>query len=337
MARFGNSTINPDREEDLWKIAEYVADRSGIKEGRDGVIRIITEIARKNIITTEQLSRDLNLPVPVVAKVNQLFERYCIVRRRHAGLMLTLRGEKLLKNALQVGPDLICPECSGSGVVIPGRLKNFIKRMKTYQKNRKKPKQNMDQFFATTETVMRRAALMHRFGDLEGKRVLLLGDDDLTSVAIARMNLADKITVVDIDPDILYLIEKIAAENGFEIDTVEHDLREPLRIQKHHVFFTDPPYTHDGILLFLRRGFDIADTGYLCYSHKPIGEHLTILQNIVRMNLAITYLMPGFNTYQSMGTFGGRSLVMRLVRAEPVDLPSGLYTGDIKCCRKRRS
>jgi predicted methyltransferase len=49
-------------------------------------------------------------------------------------------------------------------------------QLKHFHGQRPKPKRNLDQFPATTETVINRALLIQEKGDLDGNEILLLGD-----------------------------------------------------------------------------------------------------------------------------------------------------------------
>ena len=66
------------------------------------------------------------------------------------------------------------------------------------------PRVEIDQVHCTVETKLRRVLLMHEVGALDGRRVLLLGDDDLTA-ARARARLLGGgrgirgLVVVDVD------------------------------------------------------------------------------------------------------------------------------------------
>ena len=77
----------------------------------------------------------------------------------------------------------------------------------SFQELRPSPKRNLDQFTATIETTVTRGALLNFFGDVRGKKVLFLGDDDLTSISTALFGNAHEISVLDIDKDILHEIK----------------------------------------------------------------------------------------------------------------------------------
>ena len=114
--------------------------------------------------------------------------------------------------------------------------------------------QALDHVPATAETVALRALWLDATYDLAAVRLLCLGDHDLTSLAVAVVNPAAQVAVVDVDDGVLRHID----DHGH--DTVRcrwADLRfglpESLRGWADLVV-TDPPYTPDGVRLFLARG-----------------------------------------------------------------------------------
>lgn len=74
--------------------------------------------------------------------------------------------------------------------------------------------------------------------------MLLLGDDDLTSVAISLLNTADKIQVVDIDEEVLTNLQKIVKKHNLPVEISQADFRtdklENLK-EQFDLIFTDPP------------------------------------------------------------------------------------------------
>src|SRR6266567_5529935 len=66
----------------------------------------------------------------------------------------------------------------------------------------------LDQTHCTVATKIHRVLRLHEVGALDGRRILLLGDDDLIAVAIARFARLTQaavgpLTVVDADPAVL--------------------------------------------------------------------------------------------------------------------------------------
>ncbi|WJQ05376.1 bis-aminopropyl spermidine synthase family protein [Geobacillus sp. CAMR5420] len=122
---------------------------------------------------------------------------------------------------------------------------------------RPKATPDFDQGYVTPETTVRRLALMAQQGDLMGRDILLLGDDDLTSIAAALSGLPRRICVLDVDERIVRFVRDVAQDQGWdhvhaEVYDVRDELPSHLRGQ-FDVFFTDPVDTVKGLLLFLSR------------------------------------------------------------------------------------
>jgi len=124
------------------------------------------------------------------------------------------------------------------------------------------PKREFDQFFATPKSTVKKYNMLKSKALIERKNILLLGDDDLVSVAIALSGLNySQITVLDIDDRILSTIENIFDKKGFKnLKTDLYDVRNPLKKEyfgRFDVVLIDPPYTSSGVRLFLNRAIQM--------------------------------------------------------------------------------
>ena len=219
-----------------------------LKEGEEAVRRVLTQIHRAGKIGTKDLARASRLPIPVTAAIRRELEKAGLVARR-GGAVLTKRGEQYVSGVL--GVELGQPQA------VHKEQGDLVKRLSKYTEMRPPAAPELDQAHATPGTAIKRAKYMQRGGDLDGRRILFLGDDDLTSVAAGLVGNPREITVVDIDERILELIEKASTIEKSNIECIQHDLRYPLReelLGRFDVFYTDPPYTAEGVKLFLSRG-----------------------------------------------------------------------------------
>jgi hypothetical protein len=116
---------------------------------------------------------------------------------------------------------------------------------------------DFDQGNMFAEDVAMRLKFMDERGDLRGKRILVIGDDDLFSVAAALTGLPKSITVLEIDGRLVKLLNAIAARRGFPIEARTADMQLPLGddlIGQFDVFVGDPVETLPGLTVFLSRG-----------------------------------------------------------------------------------
>jgi N4-bis(aminopropyl)spermidine synthase len=205
------------------------------------------------------------------------------------------------------------------------KLKEFLEK---YKNLRPEPKREYDQFFATEETLISRVAILENFMD-RNKEILFLGDDDLTSLALAIFHSDVKLFVVDIDKDILNFINFITEKEKFNIETYYHDLRNPLpkdKFKKFNLIFTDPPYTPSALELWLTRCLE-ASLGsgtnkkrkkpevlsskyyFVCYGYtnRETERGLKIQEIITKMGLVIQEKIRDFNNYYGAESLGSKS------------------------------
>jgi N4-bis(aminopropyl)spermidine synthase len=107
------------------------------------------------------------------------------------------------------------------------------------------------------EDLFRRIEFMYRRGDLAARRVFILGDDDCLSLALALAGVAERITVVDIDPRITGFIREKALSLSLSIDVAEYNAADPLPRElagAFDTFVTDPVETAGGFTATMARG-----------------------------------------------------------------------------------
>ncbi|RPF22111.1 bis-aminopropyl spermidine synthase family protein [Myceligenerans xiligouense] len=180
-----------------------------------------------------------------------------------------------------------------------------------------RPKKSLDHVPATPETTVRRALWMDGTYDLAGATLLCVGDHDLTSIVTCLRNPAVRAVVVDVDEDLLAYIDHVAAERGLNIETAWADFRTGLPAAARgtaDLVFTDPPYTPDGVRLFLARGLQgLRDREHgrllLAYgygTHHP-GLGFAVQQAIGDLSLVYEAILPHFNRYLGAQAVGSAS------------------------------
>jgi hypothetical protein len=216
-----------------------------------------------------------------------------------------------------------------------------------------------DQSHATIETVLRRAAFFLEHGLVQGKRILFLGDDDLTSLVTLlyiRKELGEEAlrscmaVVVEADPRLTEFIEEMALGEDLPLAVIKADLREPLPkplMRAFDFFFTDPPYTPEGVRLFLDRGCQALDPqgqrkAALAVPLSPPFLQAATQETLLAKGFVIDSLEPVFNHYLGATMQGGVSALYSLTLLYPGkdsgDMPLGpLYTAEAKSLAHRTS
>ena len=103
--------------------------------------------------------------------------------------------------------DTKCNACNGK-IYDPNVFKSILEEFRDIFQNRPRETTEFDQGVVPEENSIRRLEFVYERGDLEGKDIFFLGDDDLTSVVFALSKMPKRVVVVDIDTRIIDYINK---------------------------------------------------------------------------------------------------------------------------------
>ena len=345
---------------DVDAVAAEVAAAVGLAEGPAGVADVLRVIARHEPVPAREISRRAELPVPIIAAIcNELRKRGVVDRARPVRLTPEGRASLAGTEPSGTGQDALtgrCPCCGGLGLVVPEAAAALAGTLERAALGVPAVKLELDQTHCTADTKLRRVLAMHEAGALAGQRILLLGDDDLVSVALAvfaghagAAARPRRVTVVDSDPDLLGYLRGELDALGFPAELIEHDLRDPLPAQLpggFDVACTDPPYTVAGAELFLSRAVSALAPGagghvFFSFGPRRPAETVLVQRMLADMGLAVRSLTPGFNSYTGAGILAGTSHLYHLrTTAAPAPLIAGdyqgpLYTADLRAAATR--
>jgi predicted methyltransferase len=243
---------------------------------------------------------------------------------------LTRAGRELFASGTMRLGRGACQGCGGRGVIVPDELAPLVRELSTAVRGGPPARLELDQCHCTVDTKLRRVLAVHEAGALVGRRILLLGDDDLTALALAllvrrhgsRSTIAH-LTVVDVDPGLVSFLERELEAAPFPFTCVEHDLRRPLPVQLAGAFdtvVTDPPYTTAGARLFLSRAADaLGDRRgdvFLSYGSRRPGAAVQLQRAIAEIGFVIQRLSRDFNQYVGAGVLGGTSHLYHLAATD---------------------
>jgi predicted methyltransferase len=322
-----------------------VAAAVGLAEGEAGIRDILAALLTAEPAAVREVARLAELPVPIVAAAcGELRKRGIVDSKRPVRLTASGRDAVLTANGgtvLRAG----CPDCGGRGVVIPAELDGLAVSLQQAADGAPGARAELDQTHCTVATKIRRVLRMQAAGALAGQRILLLGDDDLVSVAIARFAewsgnpaMIRGLTVADTDPEVLAWAGQQVTAAGGRAELVQHDLREPLPARlagSFDVVATDPPYTVAGAELFLSRAVSalLPQPGrhvFFSFGARRPDETLAVQQSIAALGLAVRSLTAGFNEYLGAGVLAGTSNLYHLrSTASARPLIEGRYDGPL--------
>ncbi|MFE7645615.1 GNAT family N-acetyltransferase [Streptomyces phaeoluteigriseus] len=308
---------------------------------------VLRALRRLAPASTRDISRATGLPVPIVAALgNELRRRDLLTKERPS--RLTPAGlDVVAELGMDLTLDATCTTCEGRELVIPDVLEEAVRRLGDLMESGPAADMSIDQSHCTPETKVRRVLALLAAGALPGGNLLLIGDDDLVSLAVAVVGdvlgspIVERVTVVDISPEILAYIRKVSAGLGTRVETVEHDLRHPLPTELHNGFdvaMTDPPYTAEGARLFLSRAVEGLRPGpshsvFFSFGGKSPDEMLEVQREIMALGLVTNGYIRNFNEYQGSGILGGVGFFQHLLTTTSTashqgDFEGPLYTGD---------
>lgn len=331
-------------------ILDLIAQATRLREGSSGVSALLRAVYRAGSLRLQDAAREARLPLPVATAVRRELEKAGLLERKH-GLTLTGDGREFVERDLGMRTqiDITCAACAGHGIVIPDLLQGEVERLTEIVKRAPSVDVTLDQAPCSPDTSMRRALLMLERGALEGKRVLLLGDDDSVSIAIGLLgralrqgDLTRGVTVIDADERRLAFLRDAAAREQLALETVHHDLRRPLPASLRRAFDvieTDPPYTLEGARLFLARGCEALTAQadghcFFSFAHWPPSQTLDLQKVFIELGLAVRAVWPNFNRYAGAAVLGNLGQLIELVHAgeaaaELPDFSGALYTAEV--------
>ncbi|MEN3186973.1 MAG: bis-aminopropyl spermidine synthase family protein [Atribacterota bacterium] len=221
------------------------------------------------------------------------------------------------------------------------------------------PNLDFDQGFMTKEDIFARVSFLYERGDLEGQKILIVGDDDLFSLALAATNLPESITVLEIDPRLVEFIRNRTQEHGFRVEVYPYNVADPYPLEDHtfQVFITDPVESERGLIATLSRGAQALQNGGALYFGLTTIESswrkwYNIEKVLLEMNFVVTDVLRRFSSYpdsdnQFDENFYDRTMMRRLlavtlplpadtdwfrssfIRCEAIDEPKPVVVGKV--------
>jgi len=325
-----------------------------IQEGERALEQILLECYLRPGISTKELARRTMLPIPVATAAKKAFIKTGALQQDR-GVRCTHEGAAFIEQHWGYASlDYPLYERLMSGKTnLEAELAELLTKLEAWFAQRPQVDVQLDQAKCTTETSLRRAILCLQDHSLIGKRILCVGDDDMVSISLgmllkslfpAGVSFKTSIHVVDLDERYLSYIREIAKREHLPITCHYLDLRHPLPAEMHEQFdcvFTDPPYTLQGMNLFISRGIMALKKTcglplFLSFAHKSPDFTLAMQREFVQMGLIAKEVIPQFNEYEGAEIIGNKSqmLVLKTTEQTAPDITGYfgdmLYTGEVK-------
>jgi predicted methyltransferase len=337
----------------LNKYIEEASANVRLDEGARVIEQLLIECYLRPGISTKELARKTFLPVPVAAAIKrELIKTGAIEQDR--GVRCTVEGNTYINEWGYEGLNTILYlKLMDNETDWKSELADILLSLEDLFQSRPQVNVQIDQSKCTAKTSLARAILCLRDHSLIGKRILCVGDDDLVSVSLGFLlkrlfpnakGPKATIEVVDIDDRFLCYIREIADREGLSIHGHHLDLRQPLPEilhEQYDCFFTDPPYTLQGMTLFISRGISGLKKKkglpiFLSFAHKSPDFTLAMQREFIQMGLMTREVIPCFNEYEGAEMIGNRGQMIILKTTESTSPDSistfedALYTGEVK-------
>ncbi len=303
------------------EIFALVAERAQLAEGIEGVRSILLTMYRFPSLKNKKLAQKTDIAIPTLAAVRSELVKSGILEKRN---FLGEKGRQWVKARLDLKFDYdpLPGSFNNTIINIPEEF-SYLNDMQKIIQNRPSPEFALDQSHADFSTIIKRTFFLLKNGDIEGRRIIFLGDDDSISLAVGLTQLAKEIIVLDIDKRVLeYISEKAEDYSLQNFKVIHHDLREPCPKEitnKYDVVVMDPPYTIQGLRLFLKRASQVLKStidvngkiypiiGKKCllsFGNKPPVEMQKLQLSILDHGFIIKQLVPDFNRYEGASIIG---------------------------------
>jgi len=340
--------------EEIEEILTIIAEKAQLAEGIEGVRSILLTMYRFPSLKNKKVSQKTGIAIPALAAVRGELVKAGIIEKKN---YLGENGRAWIREnlKLQFNFDPLPTNFDFSLTEIPQEFAS-LKIIEEVLNNRPEPDFALDQSHAVFSTVIKRALYLLKRGDIEGREIIFFGDDDATSLAVGLLNLSEKITVIDIDSNIIKFLSDCSHNLSLKnFNVISHDLRDPCPdnlLNMYDIVVMDPPYTNEGLRLFLKRAKQVLKTKVtidgkehkvigkkclLCFGNKPPEEMQQIQLSILDHGFIIQEMIPYFNLYKGASILGQFSHLFYLQLAEPASNDTKLslelnpiYTSEIK-------
>jgi predicted methyltransferase len=266
--------------------------------------RILYELASSKKSFWELLNRVSSPLKDFVAALKKLNEEG-FVTAGEDGFALTDKGKCRINPESLSFEAKLCSLCGGKRIIPEAKFKDILGEFRQIVRGRPEPSIDYFQGYMLESDVIARMALMHYYGDLNGKSIVLIGDDDLLSVALALTKLPSRITVLDIDRRLGEFIESINRKHEFNIEFIEYNVIDPLPnglLGSFDVFSSEPLESTSGLRAFILRGVAcLKENGVGYFGLTPyeasLKKWLAIQKLLSKMNCVVTDIIQGFSAY----------------------------------------
>ncbi|KAL6041305.1 N(4)-bis(aminopropyl)spermidine synthase [Balamuthia mandrillaris] len=235
-------------------------------------------------------------------------------------LKLTEKADKALQpyfttdtaatnDIVRMSPTQPCCQCETRGYHCPSNF-NLLHLFNEIAATRPSAKEEFDQWYMSPQHALHRVGFMHARGDLLGKKIFILGDDDLLSLACALTGLPERVVCVEADQRLIDFLNAAAKRYNLRLEAHLYDARFalPQSFQRSFdVFASDPVETVEGCKVFLSRGVaSLKGPGSVIYFGLTTLEcnkqkWFGVQKLVSGMGFSMTDIVRNFTEYEDPG------------------------------------
>lgn len=241
---------------------------------------------------------------------DQLTKRLLGLRASMFSMLEDKWRETLGGDTLEIEEAVRCQNCDGTGIVATTR---WIEIAEELNKHRPPPNVLIDQCPVTSVDLARRVGIMHDLGDIQGRRILCIGDNDFASLLISLVCQPKEVVVVENDDRVIEILNMEAERANLPISVSKLDIRSiqktgcpEILMRRFDVFETDPPYTEVGMKFYIFLGMQALKrfgVGYIVIPHMTLetwSDELvfTVQKFLLQNGFVLTDVIPRSQTFQ---------------------------------------
>lgn len=199
----------------------------------------------------------------------------------------------------------VCPVCSGKLCKCNVNLEKMLEPFEKIYKSKPPATFIFDQRPINIASSINRVAYMVNRMDIRNKDIVLLGDDDLTGIAIALTGLAKSVTVLDIDERLIKYVNEVSKKYGLKIVAKVFDATKPVKEMQSmfDVLLCDPTPEPIPFSVFMNVAIKITKPSGVIYTSiysSAMEFNYQMQQVMTERNLHITDMIPNWTEYKSI-------------------------------------
>ena len=271
------------------------------------IFQIINLIGEREKILFPEILENLAdyYPLKEVVKALNKLTKNKLIANEDSYLILTEKGKDIYLKNKTLFKAKLCEYCLGKRIAISEEFRSILEKFSVIVKERPAPIVEYIQGYMREEDVIRRVIFMHYYNDLKDKNIIIIGDDDLLSIALALTKLPKRIVVLDIDKRLVDFLKEINKKENLNIKVWEYNIKEPFPKKlkrKFDLFSCEPLETYSGLKLFIGRGINALKKNGVGYFGLTVQEASYpkwqyIQKLILKANGVITDVIKGFSSY----------------------------------------